>query len=178
MNANIIKKANDIIKQLEDEMQSNSLRFTKKPILIGGLAMEYYGMRKAGADIDFVICDADYQTLAYENPDKRKDIWGDLGVAIGPFEIWRSIALLDYDFYKEGAIDEGAVLVVSIERLMLMRVIAMDVKKYMDDLKRIRDYYYTNFTNEDFRQEQGKHINSYKTSGGTIFAGKYTDGDE
>jgi hypothetical protein len=165
----------DIIKRLENEMQLNSLRFTKKPILIGGLAMEYYGMRKAGADIDFVICDADYQELAQANPDKRKDIWGDMGVVIGPFEIWRSIALLDYDFYKEGAIDRGAVLVVSIERLMLMRVIAMDVKKYMDDLKRIRDYYYTNFTNEDFRSEQAAHMSSYKSGGGVIFAGKYKD---
>ena len=166
----------DIIKLLEKEIQATSLVFTKKPILIGGLAMEYYGMRKAGSDIDFVICDKDYQSLSRENPDKRKDIWGDLGVVIGLFEIWRSIALLDYDFYKKDAIDEGTVFVVSLERLMLMRVIAMDVKKYMDDLKMIKEYYYKKYTNRDFQLEQGRHMASYEKSGGTIFGGRYSDG--
>ncbi len=162
-----------IIKRLEKEIASNGLQFTKKPILIGGLAMEYYGMRKSGADIDLVICDEDYHALAAEYPDKRKDIWGDLGVVIDLFEIWRSIALMDYDFYRADAIDEGVAFVVSIERLMLMRVFAMDVQKYMDDLKMIRDYYYTNFTNQDFLSRQREHIKSYEMSGGTIFAGKY-----
>ena len=35
--------------------------FSSKPLLIGGKAKEYYGLRKAGADIDFVITAADYE---------------------------------------------------------------------------------------------------------------------
>ena len=30
-------------------------KFRYKPLLIGGGAMEYYGLRKAGADIDLVV---------------------------------------------------------------------------------------------------------------------------
>ena len=166
---------NDVISLLVKNIKSNNMHFTKKPILIGGMAMEYYGIRKAGADIDLVICNEDYQPLARENPEKRKDIWGDLGVVLGQFEIWRSIALLDYDFYMKDAIDEGAVYVVSLDRLLLMRVIAMDNEKYMKDLKMIKEYYFKNFSNKNFLQNQAAHISSYKEGSGVIFGGNYTD---
>ncbi|AJA47251.1 hypothetical protein CPAST_c11510 [Clostridium pasteurianum DSM 525 = ATCC 6013] len=103
----------EIIDLLDDKLKQYNLTFTKKPILIGGMAMEYYGMRKSGKDIDLVICNEDYQLLANTMPEKRKDIYGDLGVVIGPFEIWRSIALLDYNFYKKDAIDVEFAFVVS-----------------------------------------------------------------
>ena len=34
-------------------------QFQNKPLLIGGKAMEYYGLRRAGADIDLVISESD-----------------------------------------------------------------------------------------------------------------------
>lgn len=104
----------EVIEVLEKKLKLNDLHFMRKPILIGGMAMEYYGMRKSGADIDLVICDKEYQSLAKTNPDRRKDIWGDLGVVIDSLEIWRSIALLDYDFYLKDAIDEGFAYIVSL----------------------------------------------------------------
>jgi len=163
-----------IINRVEKLFEEKNLHFSKKPILIGGMAMEYYGMRKAGADIDLIICDEDYQSLAREYPDNRKDIWGDLGVVIDPFEIWRSIRLIDYDFYKKDAIDEGSVFVVSLDRLLAMRVFAMGVPKYMDDLKLMELYYCRKFENQEFVKTQTKHISSYQKSG-TIFGGKYID---
>ncbi|MCL1855558.1 MAG: hypothetical protein FWF86_07475, partial [Clostridia bacterium] len=134
-----------VIELLEKQVKRRGLRFTQKPILIGGMAMEYYGLRKSGADIDLVICDEDYQALALAYPDKRKDIWGDLGVVLEPFEIWRCIMLLDYDFYNKEAVDEKTAYVVSLDRLLLTRVFAMDVPKYMEDLKMIKDHYYKTF---------------------------------
>lgn len=165
----------EVIDLLEKQLKEKSLNFTKKPILIGGMAMEYYGMRKSGADIDLIICDEDYQTLAHEYPDNRKDIWGDLGVVLEPFEIWRCIMLLDYDFYIKDAIDEGIAYVVSLDRLLLMRVFAMDVTKYMEDLNLMKDYYCRTFSNKDYVKVQEKHIESYKNSGGTIWSGKYIE---
>ena len=165
----------DVIDLLEKKLKLNDLHFTRKPILIGGMAMEYYGMRKSGADIDLIICDKDYQSLAMKNPDKWKDIWGDLGVVIDSFEIWRSIALLDYDFYIKDAIDEGFAFVVSLDRLLFMRVIAMDVKKYMNDLMIMKEYYYKNFSNQVFLQEANKHQSSYEKNNGIVFQGQYSD---
>lgn len=109
--------------------------FTSKPLLIGGLAMEFYGLRKAGADIDFVITNTDYQRLAQKYPDNKRDLWGDLGVCIHGFEIWRSINWFDYDFLSDGAKEMGKYLVVSFEKLFFMRVLAMEVEKYRNDLK-------------------------------------------
>ena len=163
------------IRRLEQNLIKEKLHFESKPILIGGMAMEYYGIRRSGADIDLVITDKDYQTLAASNPDKCKDLWGDLGVVIGPFEIWRSIARMDYSFYLKDAVDEGAAYVVSLERLMFMRVIAMGVEKYRDDLQLMIDYYYKNFTNQSFVDNMEQHMASYERNNGVIFGGKYLD---
>jgi hypothetical protein len=166
---------NQVIEKVESRLKDNSLIFAKKPIVIGGMAMEYYGMRKSGADIDLVISNEDYHAIVEKYPDKQKDIYGDLGVVISEFEIWRSIALLDYDFFLKDAIDEGNLLVVSIDRLLLMRVCAMEVEKYRKDLIMMKEYYYEHFRNREFLKEAEKHSTSYDKSGGIIFGGKYID---
>jgi len=165
----------EVIELLNKQLQLYNLRFSKKPILIGGMAMQYYGMRKSGADIDLIICNKDYLELAREYPDKRKDIFGDLGVVIWPFEIWRSIAHLDYDFYKADAVEHDFISVVPIDRLLFMRVCAMDVQKYKDDLMLIKEYYYSHFTNKEFHSEAEKHTPSYEKNNGVIWGGKYIE---
>jgi len=165
----------EVIDKLRAQMTAHHLCFAQKPILIGGMAMEYYGLRKAGADIDLIVTDGDYHSLAAQNPDGRKDIWGDLGVVTGPFEIWRCIMLLDYDFFAKEAIDEDIACVVSLDRLLLMRVLAMDVPKYREDLKLMKDYYFRAFHNRSFEEEAEKHVKSYQKTGGTVWGGKYED---
>lgn len=152
----------EVVEAVNKQLKSLNFRFSKKPLLIGGMAMQYYGMRKSGADIDLIICNEDYPELARKHPDKRKDIYGDLGVVIWPFEIWRSIAHLDYDFYSADAIEYDLITVVSIDRLLFMRVCAMDVQKYKDDLMLIKEYYYSHFTNKEFHSEAEKHNLSYE----------------
>jgi hypothetical protein len=166
---------NHVIEKIDRRLRDNHLVFTKKPIVIGGMAMEYYGMRKSGADIDLVISQHDYANLAAQYPEQRKDIYGDLGVVIAEFEIWRSIALLDYPFFLKDAIDEGSVFMVSLDRLLLMRVCAMDVEKYHNDLLSMREYYYQHFQNPAFARNAETHTKSYHISGGVVFAGQYCD---
>jgi hypothetical protein len=43
-----------------------------------------------------------------------------------------------------------------------MRVCAMDVQKYKDDLILIKEYYYSHFTNKEFHCEAKTHALSYK----------------
>lgn len=131
---------NDVVKRVNEMLVSSNLLFSEKPILIGGMAMEYYEMRKSGGDIDLIITDDDYQALARKYPDQRKDLYGDLGVVIDKFEIWRSIAHLDYDFFKKDAIEEENILIVSIDRLLWTRVCAMEVEKYRKDLVLLKEY--------------------------------------
>jgi hypothetical protein len=157
-----------IISKITAQLHQIDFMFSQKPIVIGGKAMEYYGIREAGADIDLIICDADYQQLSQLYPDNRKDIYGDLGVVIEKFEIWRSISLLDYDFYKAGAIEFEKLKMLSLAQLFLTRIFAMENEKYMNDLKLMREHYYTNFRNMNFLIESEQHIPSYKKFNGVI----------
>jgi len=113
--------------------------FSKKPVLVGGRAMEYYGLRKAGDDTDLIIPHEDYDGLLQKYPENKKDIFGDLGVIIHGFEIWRTIRWFDYNFYSKGAIEEENVKVISIEKLLFMKALTIDIPKYEKDLRLIVD---------------------------------------
>jgi hypothetical protein len=109
--------------------------FTTPPLLIGGMAMEYYGLRPAGADIDFVITRSDYTRLAAHYPDHLKDLWGDLGVCPFEFEIWTSICLFDHEYLSPGAIEEPAYRVISLEKLLFLKTLAYKIEKYHRDME-------------------------------------------
>lgn len=115
--------------------------FQDKPLLIGGKAMEYYDIRKAGNDIDFVIAASDHKRLVVQCPDHIKDLFGDIGVIEYEFEIWNTICTFDYDNLRVGAIEEDDYLVVSIEKLLMLKAIAMKAdEKYRRDVELIADY--------------------------------------
>ena len=113
--------------------------FTSKPLLIGGKAMEYYGLRKAGADIDFIITEEDYERLARKYSDNLKEMGGDLGVCVFEFEIWKSICLFDYQFLSVGAIEKEEYLIISLDRLLFLKALGMKEEKYHRDLELIVD---------------------------------------
>ncbi len=122
---------------MEIDLARLNYAFRTKPLLIGGKAMEYYGLRQAGADIDFVVTHEDYEALAERYPDDLRDLWGDLGVCPYEFEIWTSICLFDYGDLSPGAIDSGAYLVISLEKLLFLKALAMEKEKYHRDLEMI-----------------------------------------
>ncbi len=111
--------------------------FGTKPLLIGGMAMQYYGLRPSGADIDFVVTREDRARLAAQYPNHQRDLYGDLGVCVYEFEIWQTICLFDYAFLSPGAIDCGDLLVISLEKLLFLKALAMEVPKYHHDLELI-----------------------------------------
>ena len=121
------------------DLERLDFEFASKPLLIGGRAMEYYGLRKAGADIDFVITADDYERLAQEYPDNLREIGGDLGVCVLDFEIWKSICLFDYHFLSVGAVEEDGYLVISLERLLFLKALGMKEPKYHRDLELVVD---------------------------------------
>ena len=81
-------------------------KFTKKPLLVGGKAMEYYGLRKAGDDIDFIASKEDVEALIQKYPKFVKDLWGDFGLKVYGLEIWKTIDYLYYEDYIGSAIEE------------------------------------------------------------------------
>lgn len=49
-----------VVNTVIEKMRLIGFKFTDAPIVIGGRAMECYGIRKFGADIDLVITNSDY----------------------------------------------------------------------------------------------------------------------
>ena len=119
------------LRQLEEAL---SYRFKSKPLLIGGAAMEHYGLRKRGADIDLVVTEEDYQALASMHLAFKRDIYGDLGVCMADYEVWRTIMMFGYDHLSEEAEERGDLLVVSLEKLLLLKALGMKEEKYFNDL--------------------------------------------
>lgn len=113
--------------------------FSSKPLLIGGKAKEYYGIRPSGADIDFVISASDYDRLAAKYPKNLKDLYGDLGVIVHGFEIWKTICQFDYKNLSEHAIDVGDYMIVSLEKLLFLTALGTKKDKYRKDLQLIVD---------------------------------------
>ena len=53
------------------------------------------------------------------------------------FEIWASICLFTYDELAAGAVDEGDLLVISLEKLLFMKALALQKEKYLKDTQLI-----------------------------------------
>jgi hypothetical protein len=151
--------------------------FTAKPLVFGGAAMQFYGLRKRGRDIDAFVSDEDYAALAAMHPQGRKDSWGDLGVAVGEFEIWRSIWKLDYAFFAEGAIEFGSYRILSIEKLLLTKALALnspEKQKQEADMQLIVQYILRQNQRPDIVEFMNAHVQSYLNSpDGFVYDGKY-----
>jgi|SRR3989344_836928 len=111
--------------------------FVKKPILVGGKAMEYYELRKSGDDIDFIVCEEDIRNLVKIYPNRVKDLWADFGVCPFEFEIWRTICYLKYEDLLEESIQTDEFFVISKKNLLLMKALAMKEEKYLKDTQMI-----------------------------------------
>ena len=148
--------------------------FEDKPIVIGGMAMEYYGLRKHGNDIDFIISNRDYLKLESRYRNCRKDRWGDLGVRVNDFEMFRSIWKLDYSYFNVGSIEFDNLKVVSIDMLLRMQVFAMETEeKNRNDVELIKKYF-LQYQNKEWVDFMKKNSERYlKVEKGIILNGDY-----
>lgn len=146
--------------------------FQTKPLLIGGLAMEYYGLRRHGSDIDFIVSSEDYLALEQAYPNHKKDVWGDWGIQVGGFELFRSIWKFDYHFLSQGSIDYEQYKVISLEMLFFMKVRAQHTaEKHRQDVELLLGYY-DRFQNPGYRRFMDEHIEQYLAVPDGIIYGK------
>ena len=159
--------------ELEETINISKLgyEFLDKPVIVGGLAMEYYGLRKHGDDIDFIVTDRDYQRLKVRFPDHRKDVWGDFGILVHGFEMFRSIYKFDHAHYSMGAIALTNYKIIHIDMLFRMKVFAMGVAQKHDCDVQLLKAYYQQFQNPVYRDYLDRHIDRYLSSENGIFLG-------
>jgi hypothetical protein len=152
-------------------IQKLGYQFLDKPVVVGGLAMEYYGLRTHGDDVDFIVTDRDYQRLKVLFPNNRKDVWGDFGILANGFELFRSIYRFDHAHYSQGAIELTNYKIISIDLLFRMKVFAIGVApKHDSDVQLLKEYY-QQFQNQEYREYLDRHIDRYTSSENGIFFG-------
>jgi hypothetical protein len=157
------------------DIQRLGYEFLDKPIIVGGLAMEYYGLRKHGDDIDFIVTDRDYQKLKVKFPDHRKDVWGDFGFLVNGFELFRSIFKFDHAHYSQGPIELANYKIVNIDMLFRMKVFALGVaEKHNRDVGLLKGYY-MRFQNRKYQEYLDRHVDRYVSSKDGIFVGIHYD---
>jgi len=152
-------------------IQRLQYKFIDKPVIVGGLAMEYYGLRKHGDDVDFIVTDRDYQRLKVQFPNNRKDIWGDFGILIDGFELFRSIYKFDHTHYSLGAIELTNYKIINIDLLFRMKVFALGVAPKHDADVQLLKGYYQQFQNQDYQNYLNRHVDRYTASVNGIFFG-------
>lgn len=136
--------------------QKLNFQFQTKPLLVGGLAMEFYGLRKSGPDVDFILEKNDHLKLkaklqheglkilpkkhqsGYKKTPQLVNLFGDHGILIYEFEIWDQICGFDYYELSYKALTKSHCKIISLEKLLLMKALAIDKNpKYLQDVKLI-----------------------------------------
>ena len=126
-----------MLAKVRTEMLKLNYNFKKAPILIGGGAMEYYGMRTTGHDFDFIISREDATVLkqSYGLNHFGGKLFGPDGFCvdmdstftqIGGFEIDLAVTMFQYgyEYFVKNAVPLEEYLVVSREDLLLMKCLA------------------------------------------------------
>ena len=156
------------------DLNKLEISFFDKPIIVGGMAMEYYGMRKHGEDIDFIVSNRDYLQLEARYRNFRKDMWGDFGIKVNEYELFRSMWKFDYKYFNNGVIEFDEYNIISIDMLFRMKIFAMDAgEKHKNDIELLKNYF-MQFQNKEWNDYMNKYINRYlKVENGLIINGDY-----
>lgn len=128
----------NLLDNINEELQKLNYSFKKPPILIGGGAMEHYGMRKTGHDFDFMISMEDYKAL--KGLGKQLNVFGgkefdedglstdmdNTFSAIDGLELDLAVTMFQYkyNFFDHNTDQLGSYKVVSRENLLLMKALA------------------------------------------------------
>ncbi len=113
------------MKNIPNPEKELNIIFKKRPLLFGGGAMEYYGIRKRGKDVGFIVSKQDLEMLMKKFPSMKKEFEGDHGVMVGDFEFWGSFCLLDYNYLIKDSRKEDNFLVISPEKLLLLKSVGV-----------------------------------------------------
>ena len=136
-----------MLAKVRSEMSKLNYKFKKAPILIGGGAMEHYGMRTTGHDFDFIISREDAIVLkqSYELNHFGGERFGPNGFSVDMDSTFTQIAGLEidlavtmfqygYEYFVKNAVPLEEYLVVSREDLLLMKCLAASNPAGWEDL--------------------------------------------
>ena len=137
-----------VIKKALHGLSLTRNKFIYKPLIVGGLAMEYHGIRATGHDYDYVVSPSDWTLLKEQYIDNINLFGGktetDVDATINLNEIHvdliSTLFMYNYDELKKDSIEYESVHVISLEKLLFLKTLGAvynDHQKSKEDQKRI-----------------------------------------
>ena len=139
-------------------LQRLRYKFESPPLIVGGHAMEYYNVRKAGHDLDIMVSDKDWSALKKKYPNTlnlfggqtEDEIVATLNLDFYDIDVIKTLYLHDYNELLAGSIDVGCVKIISLQNLLYIKAfpyfthnhtksgedVGLIIKKVIDDKKK------------------------------------------
>jgi hypothetical protein len=112
-------------------------KFIKKPLVVGGLAMEYYKLRKTVHDYDYVVSSSDWDKLKKIHKDKvnlfggknEKEFDATINLKKEKVDLIKTLYQYNYDELSKNSIKFKKYNIISLENLLLVKTLDGVFKK-------------------------------------------------
>ena len=112
-------------------LNSVPYKFIHKPLVLGGFAMEYYGLRETIHDYDYMVSPEDWKSLKIKFPDKinlfggktEKDVDATINLLDEKVDLISTLYQIDYNFLKKGAKEFENYYIISVDKQLLVKTL-------------------------------------------------------
>tara|TARA_A100001015_G_scaffold282666_1_gene347199 strand:+ start:1256 stop:1699 length:444 start_codon:yes stop_codon:yes gene_type:complete len=131
-------------KKILKGIELTNYKFINKPLVVGGLALEYYNIRETTHDYDYMVSPSDWLELKKIHPDKinlfggkhEKDVDATINLTENPIDLISTLFQFNYNSLVKNSIDFPEYKIISITNLLLTKTLGA---VYNKDPKSIND---------------------------------------
>ena len=120
-----------IEKKILKGIKLSKYKFKKPPLVVGGLAMEYYGIRKSGHDFDYMVSPSDWKELKKIYSDKinlfggktEKEIDATINLKKQNVDLIKTLFQFNYNILVKSSIRFDNYSIISLEKLLMLKTL-------------------------------------------------------
>jgi hypothetical protein len=118
-------------------------KFIKPPLVVGGLALEYYGIRKTEHDYDYVVSREDWKKLKKLHPDKinlfggktEKEIDATINLKNLNVDLISTLFQYNYNYLSKCSVNKNKYKIISLDKLLLLKTLGAVHNKHSKSIK-------------------------------------------
>ena len=118
-------------------------KFIKPPLVVGGLALEYHGVRKTGHDYDYIVSKEDWKKLKKIHHNKinlfggkdEKEIDATINLKNIHVDLIKTLYQYDYNYLSKDSIKYKIYKIISLEKILFLKTLDGIFKKTPKSIK-------------------------------------------
>ena len=124
----------DLYELIMKGINLSNYKFKEKPLVLGGLALQFYGIRDSGHDFDYVVSSEDWNILKTLYPDNINLFGGktekDVDATINLENMNEHIDLIstlyqfNHDYLQQSSIEYNDFRIISLPMLLMVKTLA------------------------------------------------------